>query len=42
VNTRLHLLFKVRDDKIFYIFEHTDKAAALVAAGLSAETSGSK
>jgi ketosteroid isomerase-like protein len=42
VDTRLHLLFRVRDEKIIYIFEHTDRAAALEAAGLSAETSGSR
>ena len=42
VDTRLHVLFKVRDEKIIYIFEHTDRSAALEAAGLSAETSGSR
>ena len=42
VDTRLHLLFKVRDEKIIYVYEHTEKVAALDAAGLSAETSGSK
>jgi ketosteroid isomerase-like protein len=31
VDTRLHLLFRVRDHKIAYIFEHTDRAAALEA-----------
>ena len=34
VDTRLHLHFKVRDDKIVYLFEHADRAAALEAAGL--------
>jgi ketosteroid isomerase-like protein len=37
VDVRLHLLFKLRDQKITYIFEHTERAAALEAAGLSAE-----
>jgi ketosteroid isomerase-like protein len=41
VDVRLHLLFRVRDEKIVYIFEHTDRAAALEAAGApAAETSG--
>jgi ketosteroid isomerase-like protein len=42
VDTRLHLLFRIRNQKIIYIFEHTERAAALEAAGLSAETSGSR
>src|SRR5215216_5517285 len=32
VDVRLHLHFKVRDGKIVYLFEHTDRAAALEAA----------
>jgi ketosteroid isomerase-like protein len=39
VDVRLHLLFKVRDRKVAYVFEHTDRAAALKAAGLPAEAS---
>jgi ketosteroid isomerase-like protein len=35
VDVRLHLHFKVRDEKIVYVFEHEDKAAALEAVGLS-------
>src|ERR671931_1314238 len=35
VDTRLHLHFKVRDEKIVYIYEHTDRRKALEAAGLS-------
>jgi ketosteroid isomerase-like protein len=31
----LHLHFEVRDGKVVYVFEHTDRAAALEAAGLS-------
>jgi ketosteroid isomerase-like protein len=34
VDVRLHLHFKVRDDKIVYLYEHTDRAEALEAAGL--------
>jgi ketosteroid isomerase-like protein len=41
VDVRLHMLFKIRDEKIAYIFEHTDRAAALEAAGLSADISSS-
>jgi ketosteroid isomerase-like protein len=41
VDVRLHLLFKVRDDKVAYIYEHTDRAAALEAVGLSADISSS-
>jgi ketosteroid isomerase-like protein len=36
-DVRLHLHFKVRDDKVVYLFEHTERAAALKAAGLSAQ-----
>jgi ketosteroid isomerase-like protein len=36
VDVRLHILFKIFDEKIIYIFEHTDRVAALEAAGLSA------
>jgi len=36
VEVRLHMHFKVRDGKIVYLFEHTDRAAALEAAGISA------
>jgi ketosteroid isomerase-like protein len=35
VDTRLHLHFKIRDGKIVYLFEHTDRAAALEAAGMT-------
>ena len=35
VDVRLHLHFRVRDEKIIYVFEHTDQAEALAAAGLS-------
>jgi ketosteroid isomerase-like protein len=35
VDVRLHLHFKVRDDRVVYVFEYEDKAAALEAAGLS-------
>jgi ketosteroid isomerase-like protein len=35
VDARLYLHFKMRDDRIAYIFEHTDRASALEAAGLS-------
>jgi ketosteroid isomerase-like protein len=34
VDVRLHGHFKVRDDKVVYLFEHEDRAAALEAAGL--------
>jgi ketosteroid isomerase-like protein len=34
VDLRLHYQFKVRDDKVVYLFEHEDRAAALEAAGL--------
>jgi ketosteroid isomerase-like protein len=34
-DVRLHLQFRVRDGKVVYVFEHTDRAAALKAAGLS-------
>ena len=34
-DVRLYLQFKVRDGKVAYLFEHTDRAAALEAAGLS-------
>jgi ketosteroid isomerase-like protein len=34
VDVRLYMQFKVRDDKVVYIFEHRDRAAALEAAGL--------
>ena len=35
VDLRLHYQFKVRDDKVVYLFEHEDRATALKAAGLS-------
>jgi ketosteroid isomerase-like protein len=35
VDLRLHYQFKVRDDKVVYLFEHEDRAEALEAAGLS-------
>ena len=35
VDLRLHYQFKVRDDKVVYLFEHEDRATALEAAGLS-------
>jgi ketosteroid isomerase-like protein len=41
VDVRLHMLFKIRDEKIAYIFEHRDRAAALEAAGLSPDISSS-
>src|SRR5512133_1991124 len=34
VNVRLHGHFKVRDEKVIYLYEHEDRAAALEAAGL--------
>ena len=34
VDTRLYLHFKMRDEKIVYVFEHTDRREALEAAGL--------
>jgi ketosteroid isomerase-like protein len=34
-DVRLYLQFMVRDGKVVYVFEHTDRAAALKAAGLS-------
>src|ERR671934_2117781 len=34
VDVRLHLHFEVRDGKIVYIFEFTDRSAALEAIGL--------
>jgi ketosteroid isomerase-like protein len=40
VDTRIHLLFKNRDGKIAYVFEYTERAAALAAAGLPADTPG--
>ena len=41
VDVRLHLLFRIREEKIAYIFEHTERAAALEAAGSSADISSS-
>ena len=35
VDVRLHMHFRMLDGKIVYLFEHTDKAEALAAAGLS-------
>ena len=35
VDVRLHGHFKVRDDRIVYVFEHEDRTSALEAAGLS-------
>jgi ketosteroid isomerase-like protein len=35
VDVRLYMHFRVRDGKIVYLFEHTDRAAALEAMGLS-------
>ena len=35
VGLRLYYQFKVRDDKVVYLFEHEDRATALKAAGLS-------
>ena len=32
VDVRLYMQFRIRDGKIVYLFEHTDKAAALAAA----------
>jgi ketosteroid isomerase-like protein len=37
VDLRLHYQFKVRDDKVVYLFEHEDRATALEAAGLSGQ-----
>jgi ketosteroid isomerase-like protein len=34
VDVRLYLHFKVRDEKIVYLFEHQDRATALEAVGL--------
>jgi ketosteroid isomerase-like protein len=34
VDVRFHAQFKVRDDKVVYIYDHEDRAAALEAAGL--------
>jgi ketosteroid isomerase-like protein len=34
VDVRLYFHFKVRDDKIVYIYEHQDRAEALEAVGL--------
>jgi ketosteroid isomerase-like protein len=34
VDVRLYFHFKVRDDKVVYIFEHRDRASALEAVGL--------
>jgi ketosteroid isomerase-like protein len=34
VDVRFYAQFKVRDDKVVYIFDHEDRAAALEAAGL--------
>ena len=36
VDVRLYFHFKVRDDKVIYIFEHRDRASALEAVGLRA------
>jgi len=35
VDVRLYFHFKVRDDKVAYIYEHQDRATALEAVGLS-------
>jgi ketosteroid isomerase-like protein len=35
VDTRLYLHFKVRDDKIVYLYEYEERGPALEAAGLS-------
>jgi hypothetical protein len=35
VNLRVHYQFKVRDDKVVYLYEHEDRQEALAAAGLS-------
>jgi ketosteroid isomerase-like protein len=35
VNLRVHYQFKVRDDKVVYLYEHEDRQEALEAAGLS-------
>jgi hypothetical protein len=34
VDVRLYFHFKVRDDKVVYIFEHRERASALEAMGL--------
>lgn len=34
VDVRFHAQFKVKDDKVVFIFDHEDKAVALEAAGL--------
>jgi ketosteroid isomerase-like protein len=39
VDTRLYMHFKVRDGRIVYLFEYTDQAAALKAAGVSSSSS---
>ena len=35
VDVRFYAQFKVRENKVIYIFDHEDRAAALQAAGLS-------
>ena len=35
VDLRVHYQFKVRDDKVVYLYEHEDRQEALEAAGLS-------
>jgi ketosteroid isomerase-like protein len=35
VDVRLHGHFKVREEKVAYLYEHQDRAAALEAAGLA-------
>ena len=39
VDTRLYMHFRVREGKVIYLFEHTDRAAAIKAAGLSSGSS---
>jgi len=39
VDTRLYMHFRVREDKVIYLFEHTERAAALKAAGMSSSSS---
>ena len=35
VDLRIHMQWKVRDGRIYYMYEHADRDAALKAAGLS-------
>jgi ketosteroid isomerase-like protein len=41
VDVRLYMLFRVRDEKVSYVYEYTDRADALEAIGLPADLSSS-